>query len=223
MEYVERRILHLSILTALLLAAGWLGCKTEPKTPPPECATDADCPQGKACEGGKCVVKAPPPPECTVDSDCPEGKQCKSGKCELIPVAKKAECITDADCAPGMACKDEKCVPRPDCELETVYFDFDDYTIRPDMKDVLERDAECLKNRPDYKVTVEGNCDERGTEEYNLALGEKRARAVVDFLKDLGIDQSRLDFISYGEARPADPGHNDAAWAKNRRCDFSKK
>ena len=122
-----------------------------------------------------------------------------------------------------MACQDEKCVPRPDCDLETVYFDFDEYSIRSDMRDILERNAECLKNRPDYRVVIEGHCDERGTEEYNLALGENRARAVRDFLRDLGVDPSRMEIISYGEARPAVPGHNESAWSRNRRCEFMKK
>jgi len=212
----------LALYGATLLGAGLLlsGCPDDPK-PPPECTTNADCGADKACEGGKCVLKPPPPPECQSDNDCEEGKGCQGGKCVQL-VAKKAECITDADCRPGFACEDEKCVARPECSLDAVYFDFDAFSIRSDMRRLLQQNYDCLKSRPDYRIRIEGHCDERGTEEYNLALGENRARAVRDFLRDMGIDSSRMEIISYGEARPADPGHGDSAWSRNRRGELVK-
>jgi len=102
--------------------------------------------------------------------------------------------------------------------LEDVFFDFDKYAIKDEYKKVLAKDAEILLNHPDLKLLVEGHCDERGTNEYNLALGEKRAKAVVDFLVTYGLGANRISMISYGEERPFDPGHNEAAWAKNRRA-----
>ncbi|MBD3336933.1 MAG: peptidoglycan-associated lipoprotein Pal [Candidatus Eisenbacteria bacterium] len=107
-----------------------------------------------------------------------------------------------------------------DVELQDVYFDFDRHNLRPDALRTMERNAEMLKENPDARVVLEGHCDERGTSEYNLALGEKRARTVESFLRRYGIDGSRLTVISYGEERPFDPGHNEAAWAKNRRVHF---
>ncbi len=102
----------------------------------------------------------------------------------------------------------------------TIYFDFDKSNIREDQKPRMEKDAAILKANPDLVVKIEGNTDERDTYEYNLALGERRALAVKDYLIKLGIPADRLETISYGEERPADPGHNEAAWAKNRRADF---
>ena len=210
-------------LAAVMLLGFFVsGCPDDPK-PPPECTTDADCPEGKGCEGGKCVEKEapPPPPECTSNDDCPEGKECQGGNCVQL-VSKKTECITDADCQPGYACEDEKCVPRPECTLDAVYFDFDDYAVRSDMRTALQANVDCLKSRPDYRIRIEGHCDERGTEEYNLALGENRARSIRDFLRDMGVDPSRMEIISYGEDRPADTGHAERAWSRNRRGELVK-
>jgi peptidoglycan-associated lipoprotein len=104
--------------------------------------------------------------------------------------------------------------------MDTVYFEFDQATLSDVAKDTLVRNSEWLRSNPDARVQLEGNADERGTPEYNLALGERRAAAVKSYLSSLGIDGSRLVTISYGEERPADAGHSDDAWAKNRRVDF---
>ncbi len=101
-----------------------------------------------------------------------------------------------------------------------IYFDFDRYTIRPDMRSRMEHNAQVMLDHPDIKVEIQGNCDERGTNEYNLALGEKRAKAARDYLVNMGIDPGRITIVSLGEEKPLDPGHNEAAWAKNRRDDF---
>jgi peptidoglycan-associated lipoprotein len=104
--------------------------------------------------------------------------------------------------------------------LKDIYFDFDKYAIRPGDAEILKAIAAVLKKYPSVKIQIEGHCDERGTNEYNLALGERRANSTKDYLLSLGISKDRLSAISYGEERPLDPGHNEEAWAKNRRAHF---
>ncbi|MBM4333457.1 MAG: peptidoglycan-associated lipoprotein Pal [Deltaproteobacteria bacterium] len=104
--------------------------------------------------------------------------------------------------------------------LESIYFDFDQAIIRPDQKAVMIKNAERLKTNQQVRLRIEGNCDERGTAEYNLALGQKRADAAKDFLEGLGISNKRMLTISYGFERPLEQGNNEAAWTKNRRVDF---
>lgn len=103
---------------------------------------------------------------------------------------------------------------------EHVYFAFDSATLSPMAQDTLRQKAAFLQDNAGVSVTVEGHCDERGTNEYNLALGERRAESVKAFLVDLGVSSSRMTTISYGEERPADPGSNEEAWSKNRRAEF---
>lgn len=105
-------------------------------------------------------------------------------------------------------------------DLQTAFFGYDSYTLRGDAREALKFNANWLKENPSATVQVEGHCDERGTTEYNLALGEKRANAARDYLQKLGIDASRISVISYGEERPSDPGHDETAWGKNRRAGF---
>lgn len=102
----------------------------------------------------------------------------------------------------------------------TVYFDFDKYNIRGDQKANLDANAAVMRKNNTLVVKIEGHCDERGTVEYNLALGDKRANSIKDYLVNLGIAANRIEIISYGKERPVDPGHNETAWAKNRRGDF---
>jgi len=107
--------------------------------------------------------------------------------------------------------------------MQTIYFDFDKYNLRDDAKRGLEANAKVLTDNPGLGIMIEGHCDERGTNEYNLALGERRAKAARDYLVRLGITESRMMIRSYGEERPADPGHTEAAWAKNRRAQFVRR
>lgn len=104
---------------------------------------------------------------------------------------------------------------------EDIFFEFDSAGLLTEAQDILRKKAEWLLNNPDAAVTIEGHCDERGTNEYNLALGDRRAQSAKTFLMDLGVQGSRLSCISYGEERPVDPGHNEEAWAKNRRDRFT--
>jgi peptidoglycan-associated lipoprotein len=104
---------------------------------------------------------------------------------------------------------------------ENVYFDFDDATLDEMAQELLRQKAMWLQENADTAVVIEGHCDERGTNAYNLALGERRAEAVKTFLMDLGISEARLTTISYGEEKPVDMGQNEEAWAKNRRAAFA--
>jgi peptidoglycan-associated lipoprotein len=103
---------------------------------------------------------------------------------------------------------------------DMIFFDFDRSDLREDARQTLQAKAEALRQYPDVRIRIEGHADERGTVEYNLALGERRADAARTYLMDLGIDSDRMTTISYGEERPAVDGHNEAAWSQNRRDEF---
>lgn len=112
-------------------------------------------------------------------------------------------------------------VENPDqFRSDTVYFDFDSSSVKPGEKSKISAVADYLKSNGSAAVRVEGNCDERGTEEYNRSLGERRALAVREEMVALGIDANRVDTMSYGKDRPADSGHDESAWKKNRRDEF---
>jgi peptidoglycan-associated lipoprotein len=106
-------------------------------------------------------------------------------------------------------------------ESENIYFDFDKAVLKAEAKENLKKKAAFLRVNPSYSVLIGGNCDERGTEEYNLALGERRANSAKEYLMALGISGDRIKTISYGELRPADPASNPVAWALNRRDTFT--
>ena len=103
-------------------------------------------------------------------------------------------------------------------DFDTINFDFNKFNIRNDAVPVLEKQAEFLRDNPDINIVIEGHCDERGTREYNFALGERRANAVRQYLVSQGVAFSRVRTVSFGKGVPLDPGHNEAAWAKNRRA-----
>lgn len=127
----------------------------------------------------------------------------------------------------GCSCKtktiDQPNIPGPAVAspLKDINFDFDKYNITPTAQGILKENAAWLKANPGKKVQIEGHCDERGTSEYNMALGAKRAKAAFDYLKSLGIDASTMSTVSYGKELPLDPRHNEEAWAKNRRAHFN--
>jgi peptidoglycan-associated lipoprotein len=105
-------------------------------------------------------------------------------------------------------------------KLDSIYFNFDSAGLESASRDTLAKTYKTMEQRTGIKVRIEGNCDERGSEEYNIALGEKRANAAKKYLSTMGIDAARLSTISYGKDKPADPAHDEAAWKKNRRDDF---
>lgn len=104
--------------------------------------------------------------------------------------------------------------------LQRVYFDYDRSEITGDAATVLKSNASTIKKTPAMKVLVEGHCDQRGTNEYNIALGERRAKAVMDYLVNLGISRGRLEMKSWGKEKPLDSDNSEAAWRKNRRAEF---
>jgi peptidoglycan-associated lipoprotein len=105
--------------------------------------------------------------------------------------------------------------------LKDIYFDYDQSAIREDSKKQLNENIEWLRKNPAGKVTIEGHCDERGSSEYNLALGERRARATRDYLTAAGVGANRISTISFGKERPFAPGHDESAWKWNRRAHFT--
>jgi peptidoglycan-associated lipoprotein len=136
-------------------------------------------------------------------------------KKETPPPPKPAEEFTgSSEAAPAP-------VETPVQGLETIYFDFDQSVIRDDQKATLTSNANAVKAMKLAKVTVEGHCDERGSDEYNLALGERRANAVKQYLVDSGVT-AQIDTVSYGESRPAVQGNDESAWKMNRRAEFVK-
>jgi peptidoglycan-associated lipoprotein len=134
---------------------------------------------------------------------------------EVEPVEEIAPPLEEIEEEPAEPIEVEEAKP---IILEDIFFDFDKYNIKKEYKAVLTANAEMLLSNPKAVLLIEGHCDERGTSEYNLALGEKRAKAVIDFYVTYGVNAGRLSMISYGEERPFALGGNEEAWAKNRRA-----
>lgn len=178
---------------------------------PAGCQSNADCPGGQVCENGDCVA-------CRSDAQCGANNRCRAGAC--VPF----ECSTDEDCSGNRICVENLCEepPRPpDCATGPVRFGFNESSLSSESRENLQALADCvLKTQPDASITIEGHADERGTEEYNLALGERRANAVKKYLVNLGLRADRLRTVSYGEERPLNPGSYESAWAQNRRAEF---
>ncbi|MBI5060111.1 peptidoglycan-associated lipoprotein Pal [candidate division KSB1 bacterium] len=107
--------------------------------------------------------------------------------------------------------------------IQTVYYDYDQSAIRGDQRDKVKTNGEIFKKWADWSISIEGHCDERGTNEYNLALGERRATAAKQALVAEGVAAGRVSTVSYGEERPADPGHSESSWSRNRRAEFRAK
>lgn len=155
------------------------------------------------------VEEAPPPPPPQVK------EQPKLEKVEEVPPVKQPE-LTEEEIFMQKSLEE---INR-EIPLDMIHFDFDRYFIRDDAKPVLAANAKWLNKFSSAKILIEGHCDERGTEEYNLALGEKRAKSTLDYLVSLGISANRMKIISYGKSQPLDAGHNETAWQKNRRSQF---
>ena len=102
--------------------------------------------------------------------------------------------------------------------IQDAFYNLDDSTLSADAQSALSNSATWLKKHPEYTLLIEGHCDERGTEQYNLALGERRANSAKVYMNTLGVDASRIRIVSYGEEHPFDPGHDESAWSKNRRA-----
>jgi peptidoglycan-associated lipoprotein len=221
-----RRLLVLALATSAALLTA---CPSPPKNG--ECKSSKDCEAqagfGKVCVQGRCS-------ECAADGDCQAGFVCTGNRCEPKPVAAapapvstapKAECAADADCGAGKGCQAGKCVSTVDAACAdasafTVRFGFDQATVTGDAPATLQRLAACLQKSPARRVQVDGHADERGTTQYNLALGKKRAEAVKKYLVDLGVGGS-LETNTYGKEKPLCAEHTEDCWARNRRAQFT--
>jgi len=128
--------------------------------------------------------------------------------------------VPDNDIPVSQPAAEPSDVIKGDMGLRPVFFDFDKYDVTAQGRETLNANGRILKDNPAMRLTIEGHCDERGTTQYNLALGEKRARAAMNYLVSLGIDAGRLDIVSYGKERPFAMGHDESAWAQNRRAHF---
>lgn len=154
-----------------------------------------------------------------------------SKKVIMVPVIALGlttlSCTSDEEAKPKdpVSTTQEEPVPPPDDSArgfspETVYFAFDDYTLNSEAQGKLSGMADFLKGNKKAVVNIEGHCDERGSIEYNLALGERRAQSVKNYLVRMGVDAARLPTVSYGEEKPAAEGHDESAWSRNRRAEF---
>ena len=123
------------------------------------------------------------------------------------------------DSGMGMA-GDSAGTPIGQSELQTIYFPYDSYSLSTEARETLKTNAQWLKDNPAATIQIEGHCDERGTIEYNIALGERRANATMGYMERLGVEPSRMSVISYGEERPAELGSSESAWSRNRRSEF---
>ncbi len=183
----------------------------KPQGAPGDCCTsDLDCKQGKCWklpgrEAGTCA-------QCGSDADCGANMKCVQGSC--VP---RGECDASRPCPPGQVCENGVCV-AVQCSLDPVYFDFDEYAIRADARDTLNRNYNCLKQRG-QGIGLEGNCDARGSDEYNLALGTRRAEAVKKFLQNLGFGGS-MTTTSFGEEKANQTCTDEGCWQNDRRVDL---
>lgn len=189
----------------------------------PKCDDDEDCHKGEFCINNLCQ-------QCRNNADCAPGQRCTGGACEPIP----GYCASSADCGPGKVCENNTCVaqrqtssappPPPPapvaCELSPAYYDYDSSTLSDSARDQLSRDATCLRQRGARGAHLTGLTDPRGTEEYNLALGERRAQSAQQYLKSLGVE-GEVTFSSMGEELAT--GTEEAGWARDRRVDLKFK
>ena len=148
---------------------------------------------------------------------------CSRKSTEAPPTTTPVPPVTtrDTTTTPTQTTPPESGTPRvSSSDFQPAFFDFDSYALRDDARTALDRDAKLLRDNPDVNVTIEGHCDERGTPEYNQALGERRAQAAKEYLVAAGIGAARLETVSYGKERPFSEGHDESAWAQNRRAHF---
>lgn len=188
----------------------------------PDCNNDSDCQEAEYCVNGRCQQCRPG------EDDCPAGQECNEGRCDPI----EGYCESDADCPTGQECQGQRCAavqqaaapeppPAPEppqCSLAPVYFAYDSSSLEGGAGSTLESNAQCIRSRSFSRVQLTGHCDPRGTEEYNLALGERRAQAVRAYLERLGVSSS-IDARSMGEEMAR--GESEAGWERDRRVEIS--
>jgi peptidoglycan-associated lipoprotein len=175
-----------------------------------ECKNDQEC-NGKVCQAGKCKA-------CATDGECGPDRACKAGVCEpLKKCAKDDECADDEDCVNGR-CHKAGAASNPGdatCTLSTVYFAFDDSTIQESERERLGANVACIEKTKAKNVYLFGHTDTSGTEEYNIALSERRAQSVADYMARLGTDPARMQVVPKGETEPTGLGDD-----RDRRVEF---
>jgi len=151
----------------------------------------------------------------------PDNAVAEKDKATQLMLAKEASAGEASQKAGALRGSEAAADVKTEAVLKDIHFDFDKFSLKPEDREILKGHADWLLGHRDYMVTIEGHCDERGTTEYNLALGERRAGEAKRFLVDLGVAEARISTISYGKERPLDTGHDEEAWAKNRRAHFA--
>lgn len=167
---------------------------------------------GNVAEGGTLVISPRESTTFTATATGPGGSDSNSTRVTVV-AAKGPGILRSTDIDQLQSVIDQG-------KVQPIFFAYDQAELSAESKKTLQENASWIGRFPGASVTIEGHCDERGTEEYNLALGDRRAQATRDYLVRLGIDATRLKAISFGEERPFDPGHDEAAWARNRRAHF---
>jgi peptidoglycan-associated lipoprotein len=198
------RCAHVTIASLLVLGVVLAGCAKRPATT----AAAAPAPTGAATTTGGGGAGGVAPATMAPSTETPGG----GGGTAATPTPTPSTAAATARPAPSEFTANEN--------LRDVYFDFDKYDIRPPDAKTLDANATWLKSNPNHLVLIEGHCDERGTNEYNLALGERRAKSTMNYLVSQGVQASRITIISYGEERPVCTQKNEECWAKNRRAHF---
>lgn len=188
----------------------------------PNCDNDEDCHEGEYCVNGLCQ-------QCRTDADCPTGQACQGGACTPV----EGFCQSDGDCPAGQECRNNRCVaaaqaetPMPDtggqtqaCELSPIYFGFDQDALDSSARNGIQQNVQCMRERSMSGVHVTGHTDPRGTEEYNLALGDRRARSVLEYMRSLGVGTESLGSSSMGEEMAS--GSDEGSWARDRKVTFT--
>ena len=208
----------LRLLASLVALVALVACGPEY----PNCDNDEDCHSGEFCVNGQCQ-------QCREDSDCPAGHACRGGRCDPV----EGYCTGAGDCPDGQECQNNRCVamqstaleePEPveegPCTIETVYFGFDSDNLDGSTRDLIQRNVECMRTLGVARVHLTGFTDPQGTEEYNLALGDRRARSVMQFMTSLGVEASNLSASSVGEELAQ--GEDEASWRRDRKVTFTQ-
>ena len=224
------------VLLTVVLAATWLAMSTGCRCKYPQEEMDAASAAIADAQTADAARWAPAELQSAEDMLARGERQineneCDDGRASAIEATRLAAIAKELALSRRVAAEQAEAPPPPPEEapppvappplvLNTVYFDFDEYSIRLDQRGILENNGYQLLERTEATVMIEGHCDQRGTEEYNIALGQRRADSVKAFLVGMGVDSARLATTSYGEERLVDPGNNEDAWSRNRRGEF---
>lgn len=180
------------------------------------CSTKLDCGSGKKCESNKCVA------ECAGDAECGAGSKCVGGACVSESNGGTTDaggCTADKDCGPGLTCKEGRCLGADGkCGLAPVYFDFNEYSLSSSAQSGLSANAKCMKERNMTSIVVEGHCDERGTDAYNMELGTRRAKVVKEYLQQLA-PKAKVKTMSFGKAKKVCQDDSEDCHGRNRRAE----